>query len=130
MLPTTFIERHFQHIQPQLLDIVLELRSLIAQAAPNAVEIIRRKDITYIDEKRGGPVSGGVCLIDMQADHIRLAFIHGAFLPDPQRLLQGNGLYKRFIKLTSFDDAPWDAIKDLITASAHFDPHQLSLHKN
>ena len=88
--PTREIELCLQYLPAELRDIVLELRSLIVSVAPTAKEVIQRKGFTYYDEDRGGPVSAGICQIALQSDHIRLAFVHGAFLPDPQGLLEGN----------------------------------------
>ena len=109
----------------ELTDLALELRSLILSLAPHATESIHSKGFTYFDRERGGPVSAGVCQIGLFPDHIRLAFIHGAFLPDPERLLQGEAQYKRYVKLCSRRDARWDVLADLIQASARFDPRTL-----
>jgi hypothetical protein len=54
--------------------------------------------------------------------HVQLAFIHGSFLPDPHGLLQGNTQYKRFVRIYSYEEAPWEALKELIQASSRFDP--------
>ena len=82
----------------------------------------------YYHRELGGPVSAGVCQITLHEDHVRLAFIHGAFLPDPKGLLEGESLYKCFIRLTSYDVAPWDYLKDLIIHSSRFDPRTLQFH--
>ena len=121
MQPTRDIEIYLAHIAPELRDIVFELRDIIAAIAPTATETIHRKGFTYYYAERGGPVSAGICQINVQRDHIRLAFIHGAFLPDPKGLLEGDQLYKRHVKLYSFARVPWDELQNLITASAHLD---------
>ncbi len=126
MQPTRDIEIYLAHTPPELRDIVLELRSIIASIAPTATETIRRKGFTYYQAERGGPVSAGICQINLQRDHIRLAFIHGAFLPDPKGLLHGERRYKRYVTLYSFDQAPWDDLQDLIMASANFDPRSIA----
>ncbi len=126
MRPTREIELCLQYMPAGLRDIVLELRSLIVSVAPTATEVIHRKGFTYYDEDRGGPVSAGIGQIGLQPDHVRLAFVHGAFLPDPQRLLEGDEKAKRYVKLFSYDQAPWDDLKALITASAQFDPYSLN----
>lgn len=125
MQPTRDIEIYLAHLAPELRDIVFELRSLIVSIAPTATDIIHRKGFTYYYAERGGPVSAGICQISLERDHVRLAFIHGAFLPDPQGLLQGDRMYKRYVKIASFDQAPWDDLQDLIAASARFDPRTL-----
>jgi hypothetical protein len=126
MQPTRDIEIYLAHLSPELRDIVFELRSIIVTLAPTATETIHRKGFSYYYAERGGPVSAGICQINLHGDHIRLAFIHGAFLPDPKGLLEGDRLYKRYVKITSFDQAPWDDLQDLIAASARFDPRSLA----
>ncbi len=126
MRPSREIELCLQYLPAELRDIALELRSLIVAVAPTATEVVHRKGFTYYDEDRGGPVSAGICQIRFQSDHVRLAFVHGAFLPDPQGLLEGNRKAMRYVKLYSYNQAPWDDLKALITASARFDPRSLS----
>ncbi len=127
MLPTASVLRLIERWPPPLQDIALELRSLIVVAAPGATETAHRKGFTYYFAERGGPVSAGLCQILIQPDHIRLAFNHGKFLPDPKGLLQGQEKYKRFVRLSAYDRAPWDDLRDLIAASARFDPYTLTL---
>ena len=80
MLSTRLVETYLQSqiVPPELRDIVMELRSLIVSIAPNATETCYRTGIKYYAAERGGPVSAGLCQINLQPDHVRLAFIHGA----------------------------------------------------
>jgi hypothetical protein len=126
MQPTRDVERFLANVPPDLRDIVFELRSIIVSIAPTATETFHRKGFTYYHAERGGPVSAGICQINLQSDHIRLAFIHGAFLPDPKGLLRGEPQYKRCVKIASFDQAPWDDLEALIQASSDFDPRSLA----
>ena len=125
MLPIHEIEAFLQRIPTDLQDIVLELRNIVASAAPDAVEVVRWGGLSYFHEGRGGIVSAGICQIGIHNDYIRLDFIHGVFLSDPKHLLVGNQKVKRFVKLKSFDDAPWDDLKQLIEESSRFDPRAL-----
>jgi hypothetical protein len=129
MLSTRQIEKYLQSqvVPPELRDIVMELRSIIVSVAPNATETFHRTGIKYYAAERGGPVSAGICQINLQPDHVRLAFIHGAFLPDPKGLLEGEPKYKRYVKVYSYDHAPWDDLKDLIVSSSRFDPYTLAM---
>ena len=127
MLPFHQIETFLQHTPPHLQDIVLELRNIIASVAPDAAEVVRWGGLSYFHEGRGGLVSAGICQIGICGDHIRLDFIHGAFLPDPHRLLHGTQKVKRFVRIESYEDAPWESIRELITASAKFDPRSLQI---
>ena len=125
MLPERFIEKHLQYVSPELRDIVLELRSLIASIAPTATESQHSRGFAYYFKERGGPISAGICQIGIYPDHVRLGFIHGAFLPDPQGRLVGEPKYKKHLRLYHYDDAPWDYCHQLITAASRFDPHIL-----
>jgi hypothetical protein len=125
MLPIAVIEKFLFRVKPDLRDIVLELRNLIAEAAPQAHEEIRHHSLSYYYEKQGGPVSAGICGIGIYVDHVRLIFIHGYFLPDPEGLLEGERKYMRYVKLTYFESAPWKALKELISESSRLDIRSL-----
>jgi hypothetical protein len=126
MLPTSRLELMLESADPELRDILLELRNLVVQVAPGATETFRKNYFNYYFAEKGGPVSAGICQIALYQDRIRLGFIHGAFLPDPQSLLQGDRLAKRYLDLFAYDDAPWEAIQGLIAASARFDPRMIT----
>lgn len=123
MLPHSYVETFLERTQPPLQDIVFELRNIIAAVAPQATEAILWKGISYYDREHGGPVSAGICQISILEDHVQLGFIHGAFLPDPKRLLEGNRKAKRYVRLSSYATAPWEDLKELIAASSRFDPY-------
>jgi len=125
MLPLSQVEMFLQRTPPLSQDIVFELRNIIATVAPTATEVILWKGINYYFKERGGPVSAGICQINILEDHVRLGFIHGVYLPDPHGLLEGDRKVKRFVRLTSYENAPWDDLRNLITASSRFDPYTL-----
>ena len=127
MLPIHEIEAFLQRIPTDLQDIVLELRNIVASAAPDAVEVVRWGGLSYFHEGRGGIVSAGICQIGIHDKTIRLDFIHGIHLSDPKHLLEGTQKSKRFIRLKSYDDAPWDDLKNLIEEASHFDPRSLQV---
>jgi hypothetical protein len=105
----------------------LELRNLIASVTPDAAEVQHSRGFSYYDDRRGGTVSAGICQIIIYEDHVRLAFIHGAFLTDPLGLLIGGAKYKKYIRITSYKEAPWDYLKVMITESSNFDPRSIIL---
>ena len=129
MLPLSHLETFLQRTPPQLQDIVFELRNIIAFVAPTASEMILWKGISYYFKERGGPISAGLCQINVLEDHVRLGFIHGAYLPDPHGLLEGGRKVRRFVRLCSYESAPWDEMRDLIAASSRFDPYTLKFRR-
>jgi len=129
MLTSRHFEKFLRQTPPRLQDIVIELRNIIASVAPGVTETVHRNGFSYYFKERGGPVSAGVCQVGIGEDHVRLAFIHGAFLPDPKGLLEGPSQFKRFVRIQSYEAAPWEDLKDLIIASSHFDPRKLQVNK-
>jgi hypothetical protein len=128
MLPIREIETFFQHTPPHFQEIVLELRNIIASVAPDANEVVRWGGLSYFHQGGGGIVSAGICQIGIHRDHVRLAIIHGAFIADPQHLFEGTQKYKRFVRIESFDSAPWESLEKLIASASRFDPR--SIQKN
>lgn len=122
MLPLREIETFLQHMPPHLQEIVLELRNLIASVAPDTVEVVRWGGMSYYHAGRGGIISAGICQIGFHKDHIRLAFIHGAFISDPRHMLKGTQIAKRSVRIESYDDAPWEYFRGLILSASKFDP--------
>ena len=127
MLPIQQILELLHLTHAELCDILLELRNLIVLTVPNATEDIRQNGIVYYFSESGGPVSAGICGMAIKPDHIRLYFTHGAFIPDPKRLLQGSGKAMRFIQLDHYETVPWNDIRLLIEAHANFDPRSFSI---
>jgi len=125
MLPIHEVETFLKFTPAPLQDIVFELRNIIAEVASDAVEVIRWKGLSYFHEGRGGVVSAGICQIGLHEGYIRLDFIHGAFLSDPKKLLEGNQKAKRFVRIKSYEEAPWDDLKQLIEESSRFDPRSI-----
>lgn len=105
---------HLQHI-------VLELHNMVLLAYPTAHERMRGKSLSYFKPEIGGPVNGALCGIEIKANHIRLFFVQGAFLPDPQYILEGERLAMRSLKIYQYEFADWDAIEKLIQSAAVFD---------
>jgi hypothetical protein len=125
MLPEHFIVKHLEYINPELRDIVLEIRNIVASVASGATEQQHSRGFSYYHKQRGGPVSAGICQIGIYPDHIRLAFIHGAFIPDPKGMLVGKEKAKRHMRIYQYEGAPWDYIRGLIEVHSHFDPRTL-----
>jgi len=124
MLSTHTLAQHFQHLSQDFQDVILEIHGIVAAVNPQATERLDRSGVTYFDANRGGPVTAGICQVLLREDHLRLSFIHGALMPDPQHLLVKEGrLAKRYLVIKSYDTAPWEQIKVLIEAHNQFDPY-------
>lgn len=126
MLSLHEVETFLQRAPAPLQDIVLELRNVIVSVAPDAVEVIRWGGLSYFHGGGGGLISAGICQIGIHRDHVRLEFIHGAFLPEPRGLFEGTQKYKRYIRLTSYEDTPWEYLQQLILEASQFNPRSHS----
>jgi hypothetical protein len=121
-LTTAEIERFLDFSPPALQEIALELRNMVAAACPQATERILWRGLVYHDEAKGGPIKGGICQIEIDRRHVRLAFVHGVRLKDPEGLLKGQRLSKRHVDLADYEKAPWDSLRALIEEAAALDP--------
>ncbi len=120
------VERALRFKPRDMVDLLLEVRSIVASVAPWATERINLGGLTYYDANKGGTIKGGICFVDIRDDHVRLRFGLGAFLDDPKSLLAGDRLYMRHLDISSFDDAPWTDIEALIQASVNLDSSELN----
>jgi len=55
--------------------------------------------------------------VNVFTSHMNVGFFHGAALPDPARLLQGNGKFMRHVKLTAGAATDDVALRQLIEAA-------------
>jgi hypothetical protein len=116
------VERFLSFTRPEIREIALELRNLVALTRPEATERILWGGLSYHDSAKGGPVKGAICQIELKGDRVRISFIHGARLRDPSSLLTGERLSKRSVSIDSFEQAPWNEIRSLIEEAAALDP--------
>ena len=125
MLPYHTIDNLLRYTPEGLREIILEIRNIVFSAYPAAQEEIRRKGLVYFRGSAGGPVRSGICGMVVRAGAVHVYFTHGAFIPDPQRLLSGTGKAMRALELREYSAVPWQALTYLIEAHANFDPTSL-----
>lgn len=122
-LDGTEIARYLDTCPSELCDLILELRELVQEAAPEAHEAIKFNSLCYYKPNQPyGVIGGNVCGIGVRGDCVCLSFIHGAFLPDPDGLLQGTAKAKRQIEIRSSADIRRPAFTRLIRAAVAYTP--------
>ncbi len=105
-------------LSPEHQRIVIALRDVIVHAVP-AVEVsIVWGALSFHRPDIGGRVKGGVCMIEVKEGAVRLEFIHGVRLPDPDHVLQGTAKSKRFVVVRSPRDAASPRIASLVIEAA------------
>ena len=121
------VQKALRFQPPDLVDLLLEIRSIVVRVNPSATERLHSRGLTFYDADKGGTITGGICFAYIQDDCVRLRFGRGAFLEDPTSLLSGDQLYMRYLDIKSFDDAPWTEIEALIQESANLDNSSLNI---
>jgi hypothetical protein len=92
--------------------VVKKVRDIIREAAPDAVESIKRRAPHFAVNKT-------LCFFKIHMSHINLVFRRGEDLDDPHGLLLSYGKAKmRHLKLASLDDIDEAAIADLVRQAA------------
>ncbi|MGB8781475.1 MAG: DUF1801 domain-containing protein [Terriglobales bacterium] len=92
-----FLEAYDRHIS----DLVLALREVILEEAPNASESIYQVYTVAIWFGFSGKMKDMFCYIATNAGHVNLGFPRGSSMPDPNRVLEGEGKTMRHIMLRS-----------------------------
>jgi len=62
--------------------------------------------------------NGPLCVFVLGKEHVTLAFLRGAMLPDPEKLLEGKAMGVRNIKMRSLADVKRPGVKKLIAEAA------------
>ena len=90
---------------PGLADLTLGLRELVLEEAPEATELVH--DVKYaiaLNYTFTGRMKGAFAHIVTYTKHVNLGFYCGAELPDPKKLLEGDGKRIRHIRISSSID--------------------------
>jgi hypothetical protein len=90
---------------PHVSRLALALRDVVLDEAPDAVESISKGYAVAIGFSfTGKPLKDGFCHIATYTSHVNLGFNRGALLPDPNRVLAGNGKMIRHIAIHDESD--------------------------
>jgi hypothetical protein len=103
---------------PGIVQLALDLRSMILDAAPDARETVYDARYTISDifsfTERW---QDSFCMVAVYSKHVSLVFTHGARLPDPHRLLRGSGKQLRHLQARTEDDLQNDALRHFLEAA-------------
>jgi hypothetical protein len=90
---------------PAVGELALAVRRLVLEEAPAASEIVYD---AYNAVALGFTLTGrfreAFCHVAVYTAHVNLGFNHGAYLPDPDGLLEGTGKHIRHLRLTRLED--------------------------
>ena len=88
------------------------VRGLVKNAVKGVEEYVNPWKIPSFDS------NGPLCCFMVGKEHVTFAFMRGAALPDPQKLLAGTGKGVRHVKLRSVADVKRPGVKKLIAEAA------------
>lgn len=88
------------------------LRTLVKETAADCEEYVSPWKIPAFDS------NGPLCVFVQGKEHVALAFLRGAKLPDPEKLLEGNAKGVRNVRLRSLADVRRPGVKKLIEEAA------------
>jgi hypothetical protein len=108
------VRQFLDDVIPELRPVVMALREVVRRAVPDAEETVLWDGLSYHTSWVGGRVKGSICQIVVRRGVVRLDFIHGIRLADPDGLLEGDRLSKRYVPIRSAADARRPAIARLI----------------
>ena len=101
----------------QIGDLALAVREIILEEAPDASESIYQVYTVAIWFGFSGKMKEMFCYIATNAGHVNLGFPRGATLPDPNRVLEGDGKTMRHIKFKSRRDLDRPFVRRYIQAA-------------
>ena len=98
-------------------DLALAVRKIILEEAPDASESVYQVYTVAIWFGFSGKMKDMFCYIATNAGHVNLGFPRGATLPDPNRVLEGDGKTMRHIKFKSRRDLDRPFVRRYIQAA-------------
>ena len=88
------------------------VRTLVKKTVKGVEEYVNPWKIPSFDS------NGPLCCFMVGKQHVTFAFLRGAALPDPEKLLEGTGKGVRHVKLRSVADVKRPGVKKLIAEAA------------
>lgn len=98
---------------PPVQAVAREICAMVRRAMPGAHEIVYATQ-NHIGYGASALRRDLVCYVCPVRDYVRLGFMYGSALDDPERLLVGEGARLRHIKLRSVEEARRPAVEDLV----------------
>ena len=109
------VQEWLANLAPDIRAITKQLRAVARNNMPNAQEFIHQDVIRY--SIKDSP-SDQICYIAPQKKgYVNFGFFFGADLPDPEKLLIGEGKRLRHVKVWSVEEAKNPALSKLIAAT-------------
>jgi len=96
----------------RLAGVTRAVRALVKKKVKGGEEYVNPWKIPSFDS------NGPLCCFMAGKEHVTLAFMRGAALPDPEKLMEGTGKGVRHVKLRNVDEVKTPGVKKLIVEAA------------
>ena len=96
----------------KLAGVARAVRTLVKKTAAGCEEYVSPWKVPAFDS------NGPLCCFVLRREHVTLAFLRGASLLDPEKLLEGKARYVRSVRLRSMTDVRRPGVKKLISEAA------------
>ena len=110
------IEMFLAGYSPNVQAISTDLRAMTRRAMPQAREVLyaRHNHFAYLLSES---MRDSICYICPMKDYVRLGFMFGTHLADPEHLLVGEGKRLRHVKVRTIEEARRPALERLVKAA-------------
>ena len=117
----TAVQAFLASYPPEVRDLALELRALVFEVIPNALEQVDvpNKIISYGFSRKTADI---ICVIAPYTSHVILMFGKGTELRDPEGLLKGTEKHVRHVKIKAASDIEAPALRTLLEAALAAQP--------
>src|SRR6266545_3468044 len=109
------VQEWLVNLAPDIRAITKQLRAMAQKNMPEAHEFIYHDAIGY--SVNDSPFDRICYIAPQKKGYVNFGFFFGAGLPDPQKLLTGEGKRLRHVKIRSVDEAKNPALAQLIAAT-------------
>jgi hypothetical protein len=96
---------------PKNQTLIRALRELVSSKSPKLAESVKWGNGCWVKGK------DPIAYVYSAPDHVQFGFFRGSSLPDPRKLLQGNGAYVRHAKVRTLGDIDEAAFASLLRAA-------------
>src|SRR5215831_743 len=110
------IEEFFGGYPPDVQAISRKLRAMVNAAMPDSKETLYANQ-NHLGYSATGSYADRIVYICMLKDYVRLGFMWGAHLPDPNQILVGDGKRLRHVKVYTLKEAEKPAREKLVVAA-------------
>jgi hypothetical protein len=111
------IEAFLASYPPEMQAISRALRAMVTETMPPQAREVLYASHNHFAYSFSESMADRICYICPMKEYVRLGFMFGAHLPDPDQMLVGEGKRLRHVKVHTLEAANHPALKGLVEAA-------------